>query len=183
MTRSASTGGIHAAPIKGAPWDQAALPKPTSDPARLRHDLDVFGYGIIKNALEKPVLRVMQQRLFEQAEAERAFYSHRNPANPIAEAQWVNMLLNKGDIFFDLVRHPLAMSMIEHVLGPDYLISCVDSQIQHPGAGIMPLHTDQWWLPPLSHTGEPYARASTMRRDHTGHPAIPGLPMASYRRL
>ena len=57
------------------------------------------------------------------------------------------MLLNKGKIFFDLVQNPLAMSLIEFLIGPDYLISCVDAQIQHPGAGTMPLHTDQWWMP------------------------------------
>ena len=45
------------------------------------------------------------------------------------------MLLNKGEIFLELVREPLCMSLIEHLLGPDYLISCVDAQIQHPGSG------------------------------------------------
>lgn len=146
-------------------WDNAALPKPTNDPVQLRRDLDSYGYGVIEKALDPATLKAVQDRLFEQARAERTIYSQKNPANPIQGAQWVNMLLNKGDVFFGLVRHPLAMSMIEHILGPEYLISCVDSQIQHPGAGIMPLHTDQWWVPPLNHPDTPHIRASTIRRD------------------
>lgn len=165
---SGLTGDRQAAPCNVPSWDRSILPKPTTDPVTLRRNLDVFGYGIIENALDDELLSAVQQRLFEQAEAERAIYSHRNPANPVTEAQWVNMLLNKGDVFFDLIRHPLAMSMIEYVLGPEYLVSCVDSQIQHPGAGIMPLHTDQWWMPPLSRADATYKRASTMRRDCGG---------------
>jgi ectoine hydroxylase-related dioxygenase (phytanoyl-CoA dioxygenase family) len=40
------------------------------------------------------------------------------------------------------------MGLLEHMLGNNYLVSCVDAQIQHPGAGDMPFHTDQWWMPP-----------------------------------
>lgn len=141
------------------------LPQPTHDPAQLRSDLDEYGYGIIENALDQATLKTTQERLFEQAEAERGIYHQQNPANPVKGAQWVNMLLNKGDIFLELIRHPLAMSMIEHILGPEFLISCVDSQIQLPGAETMPMHTDQWWLPPLHATGIPRVRASEMRRD------------------
>ena len=153
------------APRAAPTWDIASLPKPSTDPVQIRNDVDTFGYGIIEKALDEITLKSVQDRLFEQAECEQSVYKHRNPANPIAHAQWVNMLLNKGDIFFDLVQHPLAMSMIEHMLGPDYQISCVDSQIQHPGAGIMAMHTDQWWLAPLHNPDTPYARASSMRRD------------------
>ncbi len=151
--------------IDDPPWDVSTLPKPETDPAKLRNDLDVFGYGIIADALAGPLLSRIQDRLFEQARCEQDFYDQSNPANPIAHAQWVNMLLNKGDVFLELVRHPLAMSLIEYVLGPDYQISCVDSQIQHPGAGIMSLHTDQWWMPPLQEPDRPHMRASAMRRD------------------
>lgn len=146
-------------------WDPTLLPKPSSDPAQIRADIDIFGYGVIQNALDSRILKSVQDRLIEQAECERSVYRHQNPANPIPQAQWVNMLLNKGDIFFELTRHPLAMSMIEYILGSDYQISCVDSQIQHPGAGTMPMHTDQWWLPPLHHPNEAHRRASNIQRD------------------
>lgn len=141
------------------------LPSPTRDPDVLRRNLDEFGYGIIEQALENETLSAIQERLFEQAEAERDFYDQQNPANPVKGAQWVNMLLNKGDIFFELIRHPLAMAMIEHILGPEFLVSCVDSQIQHPGSETMPMHTDQWWLPPMRGDGREKIRASEMRRD------------------
>jgi hypothetical protein len=52
-----------------------------------------------------------------------------------------------------------------HLLGPDYLISCVDAQIQHPGSGTMPLHTDQWWMPAPHHPGKPAPRPADARRN------------------
>ncbi len=147
------------------PWAGATLPMPTRDAEQLRRDFDEFGYGLIDKALDPEILSAIQTRLFEQAAAERSFYKQQNPANPVAGAQWVNMLLNKGAVFFQLIRHPLAMSIIEHALGPDYLISCVDSQIQHPGTDTMPMHTDQWWMPPLAIPGEPQKLPSTVRRE------------------
>lgn len=147
------------------PWQGMTLPAPTRDPDRLRRDFDQFGYGVIEGALDGETLATIHTRLFEQAAAERSFYRQQNPANPVAGAQWVNMLLNKGAVFFELIRHPLAMSMMEHALGSDYLISCVDSQIQHPGTDIMPMHTDQWWMPPPVTPGKPQIQASAMRRE------------------
>jgi ectoine hydroxylase-related dioxygenase (phytanoyl-CoA dioxygenase family) len=54
------------------PWNVATLPKPTSDAAQLRSDVDTFGYGVIENALEEPLLSQIQERLFEQAHCERS---------------------------------------------------------------------------------------------------------------
>jgi ectoine hydroxylase-related dioxygenase (phytanoyl-CoA dioxygenase family) len=56
------------------------------------------------------------------------------------------------------------MSLVEHLVGPDWLVSCVDAQIQHPGAGMMPLHIDQWWMPAPQLPGNPPARPAATRR-------------------
>ncbi|GIS88810.1 MAG: hypothetical protein CM1200mP18_15200 [Gammaproteobacteria bacterium] len=65
--------------------------------------------------------------------------------------QWVGMLLNKGEEFVQIMRHPTCISLLTYLLGDQFIISCVDAQIQHPGATDMPLHTDQWWMsPPVS---------------------------------
>ena len=46
-----------------------------------------------------------------------------------------------------MIEHETCMGLLAYMLGADYLISCVDAQIQHPGAVDKPLHTDQWWMP------------------------------------
>ncbi len=140
------------------------LPRPSKDPGTLTSDLERWGYGIIGEALDPKTLAAVQSRLMEQAAAERRLHALKNPANPDPINQWVNMLLNKGEVFFDLVRHDLATALADHLLGPDYLISCIDSQIQHPGAGTMALHTDQWWMPPPAVPGGPAARPSAIAR-------------------
>ncbi len=150
------------------PWRAEELPKQTRDMARLKSDLETFGYCIIERALEGKSLDAVQQRLFAQAAAERELHNNKNPANMDPVNQWVGMLLNKGDIFFELIRHPLAMSLVEHLIGADYVISCADAQIQHPGAGVMPLHTDQWWMPVPELPGVRPERPADRRRLKNG---------------
>lgn len=146
------------------PWDTDALPKATRDPERLRTDLETWGYCVIERALEGEALEAVRARLMEQAAAERRLHNMKNPANTDPVNQWVGMLLNKGQPFFRLIEHELAMGLIEHLIGPDYLISCVDAQIQHPGAGAMPLHTDQWWMPEPERPGAARKRPAEARR-------------------
>jgi ectoine hydroxylase-related dioxygenase (phytanoyl-CoA dioxygenase family) len=153
---------------KPGAWDEASLPRPSRDLEVLERDLRGQGYCLIEAALEPSLLQAVQRRLSEQAAAERALHDSKNPANPQEKNQWVGMLLNKGEVFFDLVRHPIAMALIDDLLGADYLISCVDAQIQHPGSTAMALHTDQWWMPPpIAPQAEPRP-VSTLRRGAGG---------------
>ena len=63
-------------------WDDAALPRPTQDRARLEADLDEFGYCIVARALAGAALDQLRQRLVEQVEGERALaIDYKNPAN------------------------------------------------------------------------------------------------------
>ena len=150
--------------VRHTPWQEDDLPRPTRNLDTLRRDLAVFGYGLVEQALDDDLLKRVQDRLFAQAKAERALHDMKNPANLDPVNQWVGMLLNKGDVFFALIEHPLYTALVEHMIGPDYLISCVDAQIQHPGAGAMPLHTDQWWMPAPVMPGAPNPKISSMRR-------------------
>ena len=79
--------------------------------------------------------------------------------------QWVNMLINKGEVFERLALQPLITQLVEYQLGPDFLLSCCDAQIKHPGAGAMPLHTDQWWMPPPADPSDPYAQPAAIIRN------------------
>ncbi len=156
MTEPASTSHNY--------WNDDELPKPVRDLAILQQDLNRFGYCLIEGALEGATLSAVQDRLIEQAAVERTQHNMKNPANTDPVTQWVGMLLNKGQAFFELIEHDLYTALVEHLIGPDYLISCVDAQIQHPGAGTMPLHIDQWWMPQPVPPGEPNPKSSEMAR-------------------
>ncbi len=140
------------------------LPEPARDPSTLKANLEQFGYCLIDRALNDDRLETVQDRLFEQAAVEREQHGMKNPANTGPANQWVGMLLNKGEVFFDLIEHELFCALADHLLGPDWLVSCVDSQIQHPGAGVMPLHTDQWWMPQPVGPGCRNPQASSVQR-------------------
>lgn len=167
----------------GASDAALALPVPSKDLEVLRKDLDGFGYCLLEEALDPAVLGQVQERLFTQAAAERKLHGMKNPANTDPVNQWVGMLLNKGDVFFGLVEHDLFCELAEHLIGPDYLVTCVDSQIQHPGAGYMPLHTDQWWMPQPVLPGKEAARPSMVKRGEgtcldpspANHPIAPAV--------
>ncbi len=148
----------------GQPWNEEALPAPTQDLKTLKTNLDRFGYCIVDRAVEDERLKNLQNRLFEQAAVERTQHNMKNPANTDPVNQWVGMLLNKGDVFFELVEHELYTALVEHLIGPGFLTSCVDAQIQHPGAGTMPLHTDQWWMPQPVLPTEPNPKSSGFAR-------------------
>ncbi len=146
------------------PWQDETLPAPTRDIEAMKTCLERFGYCLVDRALEGDKLKSVQARLFEQAAVERTQHSMKNPANTDPVNQWVGMLLNKGDVFFELIEHEFYNALVEHVIGPDYLISCVSAQIQHPGTGTMPLHTDQWWMPQPVSPGESNPKLSSMTR-------------------
>lgn len=162
-------------------WNHLDLPRPTSDGQLMRDQLDEFGYCLIGNALTPDVVSRLQRRLIEQAEMECRLHNHKNPANTDPVNQWVGMLLNKGEVFMELIQHDQCMSLLEYLLGADYLISCVDAQIQHPGAGDMPLHTDQWWMPVPVSSNEVGTRPADKARGQDGarDPAPSAKPIAS----
>ncbi|MBS36051.1 MAG: hypothetical protein CMO26_09020 [Thiotrichales bacterium] len=139
------------------------LPQPGCDFDVLIEDFETHGYCLIDQALDADTLAVVSRRLFNQAEAERELgVEFKNPGH--LDNQWVNMLINKGEVFQKLVTHPLASRVIESALGPEYLLSCCDAQIKHPGSDFMPLHTDQWWMPEPQTPGRLPERPAAMAR-------------------
>ncbi|MFO0997698.1 MAG: phytanoyl-CoA dioxygenase family protein [Alphaproteobacteria bacterium] len=163
-------------------WDTTALPKPTQDLARLRSDLDTFGYCFIASAFSKAQVRALKERLAEQAEAERKHgYNRLNTVVQDAAGmnQWVNLLVNKGSVFIDAVFQPHINAVVAHLLGTEYLLSEISAHITRPGNALLPLHTDQWWMPEPVLPGERYQRCGDMTRDNvrTGAPVAAKTPI------
>ena len=116
----------------------APLPRPTSDLAHAKSDLARHGYTILTGLLDGEAVAEMQVRLPELAAEEeaRALYDH---AQGETINQYVYMMINKGQVFLDLVQHPAILDMVGHVLGPEFLLSASDAILCKPGGAAMPL--------------------------------------------
>lgn len=151
------------------PWDPAILPKPTRDLARLKSDMSTFGYCFIERAFDAAEIATIRQRLEEQAEAERkgGYHTMSYVQDAAGLNQWVNMLINKGMAFQAALFHPLIRGVVDHVLGADYFLSEISASITHPGSGLLPFHTDQWWMPVPQMPGAEYRRSGDITRTKT----------------
>ncbi|MBE25189.1 MAG: hypothetical protein CMM33_07205 [Rhodospirillaceae bacterium] len=166
-------------------------PKPTREHGRAVSDLREFGYCIIEDALDDQTLEGVRNRLIEQAEAEiesgiafedqgpkqinrmgspdRSMQYDQIPEDAFSVGkgginQRVWMLVNKGEVFRNLVTHSFMTPLIEFLLGKDFLLSTLSANIAKPGGVEMGLHTDQWWMPRPSPRKEPHIAPGDVRR-------------------
>ncbi len=179
--------------------DQQALPQPTKDLATAKADLDRYGYCLLAEALDPAQLAALRTRLEEQALAERQqgigyfdgapdqnWGAFRNPDGSLRSDafnatagvnQRVWMLVNKGRAFIDLLAHPMARALVEHLLGDHYLLSSYTANIANAGGVAMKLHTDQWWMPAPTRRARKALPIGSIRRDRfdddpAGEPAM-----------
>lgn len=125
-----------------------SLPKATTDLARLKANLDEYGYCLAAEALSPGQLVRVRERLDEQATAERALdLGFGNDVHIDATNQWVGMLINKGAPFVELATNPVALALTSHVLGAEHLLSVLEAHVVNRGGSPMALHSDQWWMP------------------------------------
>ena len=164
-----------------------SLPTTTSSIDRAKSDMDAFGYCLIENALEPVVVDAALKRLKEQAAAEMAQGAAFEDGGPkqqwgaftdgkgrprrqayTAAAGGVNqrvwMLVNKGQVFREILFTACVRAVVDHVLGEDYLLSSYSANIAKPGGVAMNLHTDQWWMPhPVNRKPSPVPAGSITR--------------------
>ena len=120
------------------------LPHPTTDIEVAKSDIAHFGYCILKEVLTVDELTGLHVRLSEQTEAEAEIgLAHHLPD----KKQLVKFLLNKGQVFRDILLKRPVHYVVESVLGEQYLLSSFHAHIAHPG-GEKVFHTDQFWMPP-----------------------------------
>jgi ectoine hydroxylase-related dioxygenase (phytanoyl-CoA dioxygenase family) len=131
----------------------ADLPKPTRDLARVKADIDRFGYSLVAEALSPSELKRLRDRLRAVAAAERA--DGTASVFDKGESQSVNVFVNKGKPFTDLAEHPLCMELMHHILGEHFLLSGANALIKGPGGPAQIVHSDQTYIP------EPWQYAAT----------------------
>ena len=106
--------------------------------------MDEYGYCLLKDALGRNQVGALYSRVLAQLEAEVQIGM--NNVLP-DKKQLVRFLLNKGQVFRDIVLHQRVHDVIRHVLGEEYLLSAFHAHIAHPGTTTA-FHTDQFWMPP-----------------------------------
>ncbi|NKB71725.1 MAG: hypothetical protein GKR89_32015 [Candidatus Latescibacteria bacterium] len=108
-------------------------------PAQQRH-LDDEGYIVIPEVLTPDEIAHYRTRLLELAASERADGSANLHTQD--KGQLVRWLVNKGTEFERLLSHDKVVPFFEYLLGPDYILSTLTSNIISPGAADGGYHVD-----------------------------------------
>ncbi len=124
-------------------FDPAILPRPTTDWARAKADLDTFGYCLVKDALTPAKTAALRKRLRDQADGEKAAGVATFDGGPSGPNQRVWALANKGQEFIDLLDEPIVDAFVPDLLGDHYIIFSYSANIAGPGGIPQTLHYDQ----------------------------------------
>jgi hypothetical protein len=122
----------------------AALPAATRDLERARRDLDDCGLCLIADVLSRAEVARVRERVFEIAREDDA--AGRGYAYDDGN-QRVWALLNRGEIFVDLVQRHFAIELVGERLGRPLLLSNFSGNVAGPGGHIGGLHADQFYVP------------------------------------
>lgn len=116
-----------------------------ADMTRYKAELDEQGYCLVPEALAPEPLQELRDTLIRVAAEEIANgtdYVYENGSN---QRVWV--LLNKGRCFETLAQNAIALELVEHLLGPGFLLSNINANIAGPGGRPMFLHSDTDYVP------------------------------------
>lgn len=107
--------------------------------------LDQQGYAVLPDAIDDRMLAELNQRIDElfvaEGEAAGAEFKQEPGCRRLAN------LVNKGDLFAEVIAYEPAVSHVEHVLG-DYKLSSLNVRSVNPQSGDrQPLHADMAAIP------------------------------------
>lgn len=105
-----------------------------------QRELDEQGAIIIPDVLSDAEIEAYKARLLALAAAERQDGSAIVHTGGLG--QHVRWLANKGEIFEQMLVHPKVTPFFEYLLGPDYTLSTLTSNIISPGAADGNYHVD-----------------------------------------
>ena len=144
--------------------DPSAL-TPATTLEQAKRDLDEKGFCVLEDLLSPKQIERLQLRLAQQAAAERELgIGGADQAQLDASNQYVYALINKGCEFVELLQQPTILELVGHVLGNEFLLSATDGILAHPGGSLMPLHSDQWWMPQPTKRGEEAVKTGSITR-------------------
>lgn len=121
----------------------------TVDPRQALQDLATHGAAILRDALSPAAVREVRQKLLAGVAVSEAdgVPTRGYPFDADTHNQRVFHLFNLDPIFAELIRRPVALRFVQHLLGPDFLISNFSANITAPGSQRMQMHADQGYVP------------------------------------
>lgn len=133
-------------------WKDFDLPEATKDINQMRKDIHEWGFCLIEEALSKQQYNQFIERIREQAEGERLAGINQ----PTPSGQYVNTLINKGDIFSKCIEQdpeavqagPVIEQVTDEALGKGWICHSFLSNGADPGGYPQGLHIDQGPLLP-----------------------------------
>ena len=138
-----------AAPLIDPP-EVLPLPALTEDIEQAKKDLSEYGLCFLANALNPDELSRVQDALDAQAAAERALGKFA-PAGALGAQQAISNMVNKGQVFTDLVLRDEVDELAGFLVGKNFLISSLTGGVFHgPTKDAQVLHRDQGQVPPTA---------------------------------
>ncbi len=105
-----------------------------------RRSLDQDGYLVLARFITPDLLTRMRQRMeelfAEEGEAAGSEFKQEPGCRRLAN------LVDKGDVFREVIVHPDILELVRHVLGPAIKLSSLNVRSVNPGSGLQPLHAD-----------------------------------------
>jgi hypothetical protein len=120
--------------------------------------LALEGWCVLPDVLSSQQTAVARDRLWKAADTfqQMGGETHMPVLDPNASNVRIFYLLEIDQLFRDMIQHPVAVDMVQRVLGPHFLISNFTANIARPGSRSMALHSDlslvvpEPWLAPWS---------------------------------
>ena len=114
--------------------------------AAARRQLDDFGYVLLPGVMTPALLARLRQRVEElfaaEGEAAGAEFKTEPGARRLAN------LVNKGDVFREIIVHPAVLPLVNHVLGESVKLSSLNARSANPhGDQPQPLHCAMGGVP------------------------------------
>lgn len=107
-----------------------------TDLTEAKAGLDTTGYHVFENLLSDDEVARFQGAI-------DALAGERRPGTTTLMGA-----LALDALFVELVQHPVAVELMDHLLGPEFLLSGNTVMIIGPGSKAQPLHNDQAYVPP-----------------------------------
>lgn len=110
--------------------------------------LDREGFAVVADVLTAEEIARIRSRLVDVALLERQEGIDHDPKwEDGPNNQRVFGLLTKGTEFAPLIEHPTALALMDHLLGPVFLLSSITANITGPDGYPMYMHFDQDYVP------------------------------------
>lgn len=126
-----------------------SIAEPASDLETAKRNLGEHGIAILTDVLNPAEIARVKAAVWRGVEADRQTGVQLTGfarIDPDERNIRLFNLIGKDQVFRELVEHPTARAMAEHLLGPKVRLSNFTANITGPGSGSMGMHADQGYV-------------------------------------